>query len=284
MSLDPRFTLDALPDPRFRAAVRAMDAGDLPALEGVLAEHPELPGTRVTYGDGYFRDPYLLWFVAENPIRNGVLPPNADAVAAAIVHAARRAGTADLQPQLDYALGLVCSGRVPRECGVQDALVDVLVAEGARPDAAMLSALAHRERAAVERLLARGATLSLAVATATHRVDHARRLAPGAGAAERRLALAAAALHGDAEMLALLLPLVDPADASAYAPDGFHSHATPLHQAVDAGSLAAVRALVAAGADTSARDRLYDATPLEWAVFLERDEVAQWLRAAIPRA
>jgi peptide-methionine (S)-S-oxide reductase len=26
--------------------------------------------------DGFFRQPYLLWFVAEDPVRNGKLPGN----------------------------------------------------------------------------------------------------------------------------------------------------------------------------------------------------------------
>jgi peptide-methionine (S)-S-oxide reductase len=53
-----------------------MDAGDGSALERLLETHPRLLRERLDSGEGYFRRPYLLWFVAENPVRNGRLPRN----------------------------------------------------------------------------------------------------------------------------------------------------------------------------------------------------------------
>lgn len=263
--------------PPFGDAVAAIDAGDVPALERLLAAHPALARERDDGYDGgehYFARPYLLWYVAENPVRRGTLPGNIPDVARAIVRAAERAGA--LPPQVGYALGLVCSGRVPRECGVQRALIDVLVDAGADPGGAVTAALAHRELDAAERLLERGAARTLLVAACTGRVDEVARLAPGAGDDERRAALAAAARYGDAPAVAVLLALG--VDASAYAPPGFHDHATPLHHAVDGGSLDAVRALVEAGAPLGARDRVYDGTPLGWAEHLGRGEIAAYLR------
>src|SRR4051812_19624739 len=111
-------------DPQFREAVAAIDAGDVEALERLLAAHPRLVLDRIDYGEGYFRQPYLLWFVAENPVRQGKLPRNIAQVTRAILAAAKRQGVDSLQKQLDYALGLVCSGRIPRECGVQRELID----------------------------------------------------------------------------------------------------------------------------------------------------------------
>src|SRR5438445_2855547 len=99
-------------DPLFRGAVSAIDAGDLSALEDLLAKHPKLVRDRIDCGAGYFRQPYLLWFVAENPIRNGKLPRNIAQVTRAILQAAERERVDSLREQLDYALGLVCSGRV----------------------------------------------------------------------------------------------------------------------------------------------------------------------------
>jgi hypothetical protein len=51
----------------FDAAIGAIDRGDADALRRILAEHPGLPGWRRPGGERYFADPFLLWFVAENP-------------------------------------------------------------------------------------------------------------------------------------------------------------------------------------------------------------------------
>jgi peptide-methionine (S)-S-oxide reductase len=263
-------------DPLFREAVSAIDAGDVRALEGLLAAHPELVCDRLDYGEGYFRRPYLLWFVAENPVRNGRLPKNIADVTRAILHAAEGHHEGSLREQVDYALGLVCSGRVARECGVQRELIDVLGDAGADPDRALLPALAHREVAAAERLLERGATLTLPAAACTGRTDDVAHLGPAASAADRQVALAAAALYGHAQILAALIDLG--VDVNVYSPAGFHPHATALHHAVDSGSLDAVKVLVEAGADLRTRDRIHDGTPLDWAEYLRRPEIAAYLR------
>ncbi|HKI05793.1 MAG TPA: ankyrin repeat domain-containing protein [Thermoanaerobaculia bacterium] len=265
-----------IPDPLFREAVSAIDAGDVSALERLLATHPELVRDRIDYGEGYFRQPYLLWFVAENPIRNGKLPENIAEVTRAILAAAKRQGVESLREQLDYALGLVCSGRVPRECGVQRELIDVLAEAGADPDAAMVPALAHRELAAVERLLERGARLTLLAAVCLGRMDDVARLVPGASAEECQAALAGAALYGEERAVSLLTDFG--ADPNAYSPPGFHPHGTALHHAVDSGSLETVMALVEAGADLGIRDLIYQGTPLDWAEHLQRTEIAACLR------
>ena len=62
------------------------------------------------------------------------------------------------------------------------------------------------------------------------------------------------------------------------APPGLHPNGTALHHAVDSGSLDAVRALVEAGADRGARDRIHKGTPLGWAEYLQRTEIAAYLR------
>lgn len=265
-----------IPDPLFRDAVAAIDAGDVRALRALLAAHPHLLRDRGDCGEGYFHRPYLLWFVAENPIRNGRLPANVAQVARAIVQAAQREDVDTLPEQLDYTLALVCSGRIVRECGVQGELIDVLVDAGADPEGALLPALAHREADAAARLLEHGAPLTLTAAVCTGRAEDAARLLPAAGAAERQTALTAAALYGDAAALSLLVG--SGVELSAYSPDGFHPHATALHHAVDSGSLDAVKVLAEAGADLTVRDRVYHGTPLEWAEHLERPTIAAYLR------
>ena len=103
----------------FQRAVAAIDAGDVDALERELANHPELVRDRLESPgdwlrdtvkgalDGFFKAPYLLWFVAEDPVRRGTLPTNIADVARVIVNAAVDRRVDSLQTQLDYALNLV---------------------------------------------------------------------------------------------------------------------------------------------------------------------------------
>jgi peptide-methionine (S)-S-oxide reductase len=270
-----------IPDPLVREAVSAIDRGDVTALESLLAEHPRLVRDRIDCGDGYFRQPYLLWFVAENPVRNAKLPKNIAQVTRAILQAAERQGVADFREQLDYTLGLVCSGRVPRECEVQQQLIDVLIEAGARPDNALLPALAHREIEAAERLLDHGAALTLPAAICTGRTTDVARLLQQATADERQVALAAAALYGRADALAILVNAG--VQVNAFSPDGFHSHATALHHAVDSGSLDAVKVLAEAGSALSTKDHVHQGTPLDWAEYLQRFEIAAYLRSRAGR-
>ena len=267
---------ESIADPLFREAVGVIDAGDVAGLDHLLRTHPRLVRERLDSGEGYFRSPYLLWFVAENPIRNGKLPTNIAEVTLSILRAAKSESPDTFQEQIDYALGLVCSGRVPRESGVQDELIDVLAEAGANPAGALLPALAHRELAAVERLLERGAALTLPAAVCTRRTADIERLGRTASAEDRQIALAAAALYGDAETLRYLFGLG--VDLNAYSPMGFHPHATAVHHAVDSGSLEAVKVLAEAGADLDARDRVHQGTPLDWANYLGRTEIASYLR------
>jgi peptide-methionine (S)-S-oxide reductase len=273
-------------DARFRQAVAAIDAGDADAMERLIAEDPRLvrerlraPGEwlRARVGgalDGYFREPYLLWFVADNPIRTGSLPANIAGVARTVARAARREAGARAQEQLDYALELVVTGRVPRDCGVQAGLMDALLDEGASPGdgygalgACNLDAAAH--------LAARGGRLTLAAALLLDRADDVARLAAEATGRDRQIALAAAAVNGRADALATLVAMG--ADVNAFS-TVIHPHATPLHHAAGSGSLGAVKVLVDAGADLAVRDRVYGGTPRDWAEHLGHDEIAAYLR------
>ena len=101
-----------------------------------MRERLESPGSwlRDVVGralDGFFRRPYLLWFVAEDPVRNGRLPENIAALARAIIDAARHESTSNLQVQLDYALTLVSWSWIARRSGVQIELIDALIDAGA---------------------------------------------------------------------------------------------------------------------------------------------------------
>jgi ankyrin repeat protein len=122
--------------------------------------------------------------------------------------------------------------------------------------------LAHRETAPVERLLAAGQPMTLEIAAATGRIDDARRLLPGASPGEVQSSLGMAAINGQVEAARLAL------EAGAD-PDGFvpvHKHATPLHVAVLAEDLGLMELLTAHGARLDIRDRMWNGTPLGWAM------------------
>lgn len=264
------------PAARFEAAVLAIDSGDVARLERMLAADPSLvrerlesPGEwlRAQVGDaldGFFERPYLLWFVAEDPVRNGTLPPNIAHVARAIIGAAKRANVENLQEQLDYALALVCWSPVAPRCGVQLQLLDALLDAGASPQGGPDNALVNGNGDAAEHLLTRGAPLTLATAVVLGRHDDAARLAREASADERQRAFVLAALRGSDDGLRLLLAAG--VDVSRPSPD-LYAHATPLHHAVWSGALPAVRALVEAGADLDVLDTANDSTPLGWAEY-----------------
>lgn len=265
---------ERIEDPVFRQAVDLVDDGDLGGLRDHLLHHPGLVHQRVVFeGGNYFRDPSLLEFVAENPVRHDSLPPN-------IVDAARiilEAGAGLDQRAVDSTLALVSSGRVPREFEVQIPLIELLCDYGADPDRAMVPALGHGEFEAVDALIRRGAKVDLAAAAASGRIDIARRDLPAADADVRHRALAWAAQYGHAEIVRMLLDAGE--DPNRYNPPGAHSHSTPLHQAALAGHTPVVRLLVEHGARLDVRDIHYQGTPLEWAEYAGHTELADYLRA-----
>lgn len=260
-------------DERFLQAVNAIDSGDTAGLKELIEFDPDLITKRLQTPDeeGYFKNPYLLWFIADNPIRNFKLAGNIVEITQLLVDAVKQYAPETAQLQLDYALGLVATGRISRESGKQIAIMDALIDAGAQPGGGK-SALAHGNIEAAEHLIDRGGKLTLTVAVGLRRNDDIDTLLDGADAGEKITALTLAAFLGMADIVAHLIEAgIEP---NGYPPDGngFHSHATPLHQAVSSGSLATVRILVEAGADVKAKDRVYEGTPLEWADHMQRDE------------
>ena len=258
-------------DPLFLAAVDAIDSGNLPALKTLTGKYPRLVIERLDHPEpGYFKSPYLLWFIADNPIRHQKLPPNITDITQFLVGSVQQQSPDTFQEQVDYTLGLVVTGRIPRECGVQIALIDLLIDAGARPGNGH-SAIAHGNLAAAQRLVERGGPLTLATAICLGRTNDILSLAKESTIADRETALVAAAFYGKAEMLTFIIELGVNINAYPDAADGFHSHATALHQAVFSGSLESVKVLVAAGANLAAIDLVYKGTPLDWAQYMQTE-------------
>ena len=273
-------------DRLFRAAVAAIDRGDVEALRRLLAERPRLATARLDrpgawlkdqVGDalqGFFRAPYLLWFVAEDPARLDHMPPAIVASAETIIAAAKAAPASGLQEQLDYAVRLVCWSISARRAGVQLALLETLLGHGAGLDGRALydgrygthmeAAIYNGSDAAARFLLARGARLTLSAALCLSLWPECETLLGAAAPDEKDDAFVLAALRGKTEALRFML-------AKGASPDTVsrrnQSHGTALHHAVWSGELAAVKLLVEAGGDLTRRDTLHHATPGDWAVY-----------------
>jgi peptide-methionine (S)-S-oxide reductase len=125
----------------------------------------------------------------------------------------------------------------------------------------------HRDSVPIARaLLDAGAPFSaehmtLAAAICLGRPQDVERLAATATREDRQIALAAAAFHGSTDGVRAVMRLGVNLDAT----DAGLEHAAPLHNAVSSGSLAAVKALVDAGARLDTRDLSHHLTALDWA-------------------
>jgi hypothetical protein len=263
---------ERIEDATFRNGVELLDAGDAAGLRAHLRQHPNLAHQRVTFeGGNYFRNPTLLEFVAENPVRHGNLPRN-------IVQVAKVVLDAGVEPSaVNGILGLVCSGRVSRECRVQIPLIDLLCEYGADPSSAIQTAVVHGEFEAVNALIRHGARVTLPIAAALGLTDETLQFLPSADRENRHRALALAAQFGHFEIVRALLDAGE--DPSRYNPLGFHSHSTPLHQAALAGHQDVVRLLVERGANLELKDTVWQGTPADWARREGRTVVEGFLRS-----
>lgn len=286
-------------DELFRLAVQAVDAGDMAVLEKLLQQYPWLAcepldtpaeWLRAQIGDtldGFFKHPYLLWFVTEDPIRNRSLPVNIIDIAKLIIRVAKEQETDSLQEQLNYAVKLTAWSSIAKKCGVQLALIDLFLDEGAIPSGAN-DALVCGNMEAAQLLVQRGAGLTLAAALCFNRMDEAKQLMADASADEKQASLVLAALNGKAEGIKVLLPFIEDVNQPSA---GIYSHATPLHHSVCSGSLASVKALVEGGADSTIKDTAWQGTPADWGVYYyetaedkrEFKEIVMYLRSVEPK-
>lgn len=93
---------ERIADEKFRKAVDLVDTGAAESLELYLFKYPEVVHQRIFFDDtGYFSNPGLLEFTAENPIRNGKLPHNI----VDIVRVILEAGAKNNSGSIDYTLG-----------------------------------------------------------------------------------------------------------------------------------------------------------------------------------
>ena len=270
---------------QFESAVEAIITGNLAALESLLAESPELVRARSTR----MHRGTLLHYIAANGVEDyrQKTPGNSVEIATTLLKAGSEVDAlADMYGGQYTTMSMLVSSCHPAKAGVQVALVETLLDFGAAVEARgsdkwgspLMTALAFGYLSAAEALVKRGARVDnlAAMAGLGQRDDVARMLAM-ADAESRHRALALAAQHGHTEIVRRLLDAGE--DPNRYNPDGNHSHSTPLHQAALAGHDAVVRLLVERGARLDMKDKIYQATPLGWAVHGGQTGIETYLRA-----
>jgi ankyrin repeat protein len=229
----------------------------------------------------------LLHYVAANGVEGGrqKTPANAVEVAKMLLDAGAEADAlADMYDAKCTTMSMLVSSCHPAKAGLQAALVETLLDYGAALDgpgsnwqSALMTALAFGYLNTAEALARRGARLdNLATVAGLGRLADAARLLPTADCQSKHAALALATQHGHADVVRLLLDAGE--DPNRFNPDGFHSHSTPLHQAVWSDHADVVRLLVERGAHLDIRDTIYQGTPLGWAVYGGRTTIAEYLR------
>ena len=271
------------PVDRFESAADAVVSGDLEALGAMLQADPGLARVRSMRR----HRATLLHYVAANGVEGARqrTPPNAVEVARMLLAAGAEADAlAAMYDEPCTTMSMLVSSSHPAEAGLQEALAETLLDHGAALDgrgsrwrSPLMTALVFGFPATAEALVRRGATVDhIAAAAGLGRVEDTTRLLPAADAASRHAALALAAQLGHADVVRLLLDAGE--DPDRYNPDDCHSHATPLHQAVWSNHLDVVRLLVERGARLDTRDRIYEGTPLDWAIYGGRGAIADYLR------
>jgi ankyrin repeat protein len=270
---------------RFERAVEAVIEGDAATLGRLVQEDPELVRARSMRAHGAT----LLHYIAANGVEEyrQKTPANAVEIAKMLLDAGAEAdATAPMYGGPQTVMAMLVSSSHPAQAGVQVALVETLLDYGAAVEgrgsgrwaSPLMTALGFGYRDTAETLVRRGAAVStLAAAAGLGRFEDAVKLLPGADGEDRHRALALAAQHGHAEIVRMLLDAGE--DPNRYNPKGFHGHSTPLHQAALAGHDAVVRLLVERGARPDIADTVYGGTPLDWAEYGGRGEIAEYLGA-----
>jgi ankyrin repeat protein len=277
---------------RFESAVDAVVDGDLDALQALITVDPSVVharSSRVTHFDPPVHRATLLHYVAANGVENyrQRTPANAVEVARVLLRAgADPDALADLYGGQCTTMSLLVSSDHPARAGVQAALVDTLVDFGASVEplgdgswtSPLLTALTFGFLDTAEALVRRGARVdTLSAAAGLNRANDVLRLMPGANADDRHRALALAAQLGHVDIVRRLLD--EGEDPNRYNPKAAHAHTTPLHQAIWRGHAEVVRLLVERGARLDIRDTIYQGTPLGWAMYGKREDIASYLRS-----
>lgn len=265
---------------QFEAAVDAIVRGDVDALAQRLRRDPELIGARSTRT----HHSTLLHYVGANGVEEfrQRTPKNAVQVLEALLSA---------DPEVDAVadvyggattLGLVSTSIHPKLAGLQEALIDMLLARGARMDhpapagnahSLVNGCLANGRGEAAEFLASRGAPLDLEGAAGVGRLEIVRSffdaeggLKPTATMAQMMDGFAWACEYGRTNVVEFLLDRGIDVDARLPRHGILHGQ-TALHWAALGGNVDTVKALLKRRAAVDAKDETFGTTPLSWALY-----------------
>ena len=263
---------------RFERAVDAVVSGDERTLEQALKEAPDLVRMR----SARTHHSTLLHYVGANGVEGWRqrTPNNAVRITEMLLDTgADIDAAADMYGGGCTTLGLVATSCHPRDAGLQQPLIDVLLARGASidargagggPDAGLMinGCLANGRPEAAEHLARRGAPLDLEGAAGIGWLDAVKSyfnadgtLKPTASVAQLQDGFTWACEYGRTDVVEYLL--AHGADAREVSRP--HKQ-TGLHWAAVGGHVDTVKALLAHHPPLDVRDASFDGTPLHWAM------------------
>ncbi len=258
----------------FEAAVDAVVAGDVMALQRLLEQHSE--GVRLRSGRRHRST--LLHYVGANGVEGWRqrTPANAVQVAELLFQFGADVDAVAEMYGGSTTLGLVATSIHPLRAGLQNALIDILLAHGARFEVAVApnytsgnlinACLANGRPQAAEYLAERGAPLDLEAACGVGWLrqvktyfDESGQLKSAATQAQMNSGFQWACEYGRIDVVDFLL-------SQGIAVGVVHRGQTGLHQAALGGQVEVVRLLLAHSAPVEVRDSAWRDTPLGWAL------------------
>jgi ankyrin repeat protein len=246
---------------RFEVAVDAIVNGDIAALEALLAADPGLARAWSTRRHGAT----LLIYTAANGVEQyrQKTPPNIVEIVAKLLNAGAGVNaTARLYGGSCATLELAATSVHPREAGVQQPLMELLLNRGASiAKRTLLSAcLGNGQPKAAEFLAARGAVIDLSAAAGLGHLDTVKALYDAATPNHQRDAFLYACVYGRNHVVEFLLE--KGANLTAHRADG----QTALHWAIIGGQLDTVKLLLRHGPPLE-QANIYRGTPLGQAIW-----------------
>jgi ankyrin repeat protein len=263
---------------QFEDAVDAIVRGDDDSLKRLLAQRPELVHARSTRK----HHSNLLHYVGANGVEGfrQRTPKNAVQIAETLLDAGAEVDAVADMYGGSTTVGLVATSIHPKNAGVQEDLIDVLVAHGARIDRLdaggskgspllINSCLANGRPGAAEYLARRGAPIDLEGAAGLGRLDLVLTffaddgsLTNGATSEQMADGFSWACEYGRADVVEYLLERGMDVGARLRP----HKQ-TGLHWAAYGAHVETVKALLGHRPPLDVRDESFDGTPLEWALY-----------------